>query len=90
MATHSQYPFERGEFHRFGSLDLPSIVAFVKLDSQPLIFVLSHPAPPIIESLTRHRNIQMQDLVTFVAEQNAIVIMAGDFNAASWSLFFKD
>ncbi len=90
IAIHSRYPFEWSEFHRFGSLDLPSIVALVKLDAQPLIFVLSHPAPPISETLTIHRNNQMQDLTTFIAEQNAMVIVAGDFNVTSWSPFFKD
>jgi endonuclease/exonuclease/phosphatase (EEP) superfamily protein YafD len=90
IAIHSRYPFERSEFHRFGSLDLPSIVALVKLDTQPLIFVLSHPTPPISETLTIHRNNQMQELTTFIAEQNAMVIVAGDFNVTSWSPFFKD
>ncbi len=90
IAFYSRYPIENSEFHRFGSLDLPSIVSYVKLDNQPLVFVLSHPVPPKSEGLTLHRNKHMQDLMAYVVEQDENTMVVGDFNSTSWSPFFKE
>jgi len=90
IALFSRYPFESSEIKPFGHFDLPSIVAQVTLDHQPVIIVLSHPVPPKSEGLTLHRNSHIHDLMTFVAEQDEIIMAAGDFNATSWSPFFKD
>jgi len=90
IALYSRYPLDDSEIHHFGHFDLPSIVAHLKIDHRPVLFLLSHLVPPRSGELTMHRNIQMHDLMTYAAEGDEIVLAAGDFNATSWSPFFMD
>ena len=89
IAFFSRYPLDRSEFLHFGSLGMPSIVATLELDNQPLNMIVSHPFPPKSKELTLLRNSHMEDLMTYAAEQRGNTIVAGDINSTSWSPFFK-
>ncbi|MEN8171717.1 MAG: endonuclease/exonuclease/phosphatase family protein [Chloroflexota bacterium] len=90
IALYSRYDLVNSEIQRFGQLDTPSIVAHLKIDQQPVVFILSHPVPPKTKWMTLQRSIQMTDLMTYAGELDEIVLAAGDFNATSWSPYYKD
>ena len=90
IALFSRIPLEKSAIHRFGRLDLPSIVATVNDKGIPITFVATHPVPPKSEQLTSHRNIHMSELADFISTLAGNIVLAGDLNATSWSPFFRE
>lgn len=90
IAFFSRISSDSLEVHRFGPTGVPTIVARFVLDSQNLIMIATHPAPPKTSFETEARNAQMRALASFVAIQKGTVILAGDLNMTSWSPFFGD
>lgn len=63
----------------------PSIVADIRHDGRQLLFVGTHPPPPLGARLAGIRDRQIAALGDLVAQRDRPAIVVGDFNATPWS-----
>ncbi len=90
IALYSRFPTKGVRIIYFGTWGLPSIHVQVILDEFPINLIVTHPVPPKGNSLTWQRNLQMSQLVEYLAEFETPIIVAGDLNATSWSPYFGE
>jgi endonuclease/exonuclease/phosphatase (EEP) superfamily protein YafD len=70
---------------------LPSIVATMELSGgQTVLFIGTHPLPPMGEENATDRNEQLINIAQFVAKQKQPVVLLGDLNITPWSPHFRD
>ena len=68
---------------------LPGIVVSMKFEKVELMFLGIHPAAPLSGEATRRRDESFDAVASIVEEADELVIVAGDFNATSWSSPFR-
>ena len=77
----------------FGSSEVPSIVAVMKLDGHPFTLVATHPLPPGGQEYSFCRNEQLELVAAYVrtnqTNQNPLILL-GDLNVSPWSPHYRD
>ena len=90
IALYSKYELTNPEEVDFsGSISL-SLQANVDVDGAEFLFIGTHPVPPMNESLFHGRNIQMAKLGELAFQFPGSLVLAGDLNTVTWSVWFKD
>ena len=88
IALYSRYPIADSQILYLSKWGLPAIVARVALGGEMVTLVVVHTVPPKTGMLTRVRNAQMAALTDSPARFPHPWMIAGDFNATSWSPYF--
>jgi endonuclease/exonuclease/phosphatase (EEP) superfamily protein YafD len=85
IALYSRLPLEAARIVRYGSADVPSIVARVELGGEAVTILATHPLPPRRLEYWRLRNEQLAAIAAARDELGDRVVVAGDFNASPFS-----
>jgi len=88
MALFSRLPWKSVATREFGSGGLPSIVARLEWQDEPLVLVGTHPMPPGGSSMWRLRNEQFAQIAAFCRTETDPLVVIGDLNSTSWSAWF--
>jgi endonuclease/exonuclease/phosphatase (EEP) superfamily protein YafD len=78
----SQIPFQKVQSSNF---DVPFINATLKLPEKPISIVTIHFFTPMTEWMFKNRNFEFLELGSIVNSGQNSMIVAGDFNASTWS-----
>ncbi len=70
-------------------LTIPGIVVTLPLGDAEIEVLGMHPLSPVSSNRNALRNQQLEAAATWAAEQSMPVVIAGDFNATSWSYGFS-
>lgn len=89
IALWSHRPFEESSTRFFGEAGLPSISVRLRVGSQPLSIVATHPLPPTSEESVGLRNEQLSELARYVTSLSGARVVIGDLNTTSWSPCFE-
>ncbi len=81
----SKYPFVNPSIQEWGSTGIPSIEVKLRIDSEILNVIATHPPPPIGKVSSALRNSQLQDIASHVKEMSGDTILLGDLNITMWS-----
>ncbi len=90
IGLYSRIPFEGVQTVELGEAQVPSIVARIRFDGQPLVIIATHPLPPADATYARLRNEQLLAVADLAQEQAVPVIVLGDLNITSWSPYFDE
>ncbi|MBJ2173464.1 endonuclease/exonuclease/phosphatase family protein [Aureibaculum sp. A20] len=74
----------------FDSSKVPSIVARLKIDNNPIDIIATHPFPPMGKRNFDIRNAHFKNLEKKTKELSENLIIIGDLNTSSYSKHFKD
>jgi len=85
----SKYPLSRTNVLSIGSACVPTIVADIHLPQGDVSVIGTHPVPPISAEYSKHRNLQLIELSSFVKKQKHPVLLIGDLNVSPWSYYFN-
>ncbi len=88
IALMSRLPLERVEIRQFSPTNLPSVIAVLSVDGQPVTIIGTHPLAPIERVYARLRNEQLGELARFILAQPTPVVLVGDLNTSPWSAYF--
>lgn len=89
IAVLSKTPLDEARFVLLSPIEVPSIVARLKVGGRPLTLVATHPVPPASAYLAADRDTHLAALPGLVREQAGPVVLAGDLNATPWSPVFR-
>jgi len=89
IALYSRLPLEEARIVRYGSADVPSIVAKVDVGGETVTILATHPLPPRRPWAWRMRNEQLAAIAVARDEFGDRLIVAGDFNASPFSPCMK-
>ncbi len=90
IAFYSRLPIDDAEIRRLGGTGLPTIRATVRIGSQQLTAVGTHPPPPMSRRAAAARNRQLADIARLARRTTGPVLVLGDLNVTPWSPFFTD
>ena len=79
--------------HRVESLadsSVPTIIASIEFDEQPLTVIGTHPLPPVGRLGSEIRNRHLRAIAELVPQLPTPLILLGDLNTTSWSPCFAD
>lgn len=89
IAVLSKTPLEEARFVLLSPVEVPSVVARLRVGGRPLSLVATHPLPPASAWHAADRDAQLAALAALVAELAPPVVVAGDLNATPWSPVFR-
>lgn len=89
IALFSQVPLSNANIQTIGKAGLPSIIAMLNIDNQPLSIIASHPLPPIGSEFFDKRNEQLDALANSALSLQNPVILIGDLNISMWSSYYE-
>jgi endonuclease/exonuclease/phosphatase (EEP) superfamily protein YafD len=89
IAFFSKHPFNSDETSLIGQGEPPSIFTEIQMDGEILHFVGTHPVPPVTIGAAERRNIQIAGIFDYVANLDGNILVAGDFNATTWSPYLS-
>lgn len=90
IALLSRLPFSSTEVVTLGPYRKPSIIARLELDEKLLTIVGTHAPPPFDRQSTEIRDRQIAEIIQLIATLPGPFLLAGDFNATSWSKGIRD
>ena len=67
-----------------------SLFAVLDVEGQPIQIVVVHPPPPAGRDLFVQRNATIAALATYASQQQGSLVVMGDFNATSWSMYIQN
>lgn len=85
MALFSRVPLEDARLMWLGPAQVPSATARINLGGRELLFVGTHPVPPISAATTQARDEQLALLAAYASASGLPVLLAGDLNTTPWS-----
>ena len=85
IALYSRLPLGDARIVRYGSADVPSIVARVELGGEGVTILATHPLPPRVPWAWRMRNEQLAAIASARDELGNRLVIAGDLNASPFS-----
>lgn len=89
IAVFSRIPLKKTDVVKFGKAGLPSIMADLSIEGNKIRLIGTHPMPPLGSEMLSMRDSQMDDMASFIKNQNVPVILAGDLNMTMWSPDFE-
>jgi endonuclease/exonuclease/phosphatase (EEP) superfamily protein YafD len=91
IAVYSKWPLENVEEFNYGSdVDAPSILCEMILGTRRIQIAAVHTLSPLSRNRFEIRNSQLRNLAIRVKSNPNPHIVAGDFNATTWSPFIRD
>lgn len=92
IALYSKIPFDSLDELELADSEVPTLLARVTVDGRSLVFIGTHPLPPISRDYAGFRNRQLAALGELAAREalKGSVVIAGDLNTTSWSPLFGD
>ncbi|CAA6678361.1 MULTISPECIES: endonuclease/exonuclease/phosphatase family protein [unclassified Lentimonas] len=91
LALYSKHPIDNGMIPSFGSNELPTIEAAIRLPKQTLHLIGTHPLPPVSKENSDSRNQQLTSIAAHIQNtSHDYQIVTGDLNCTPWSFIFKD
>lgn len=85
MVLLSRVPIEEARVMWLGPSQVPSVTARVNHAGRELLFVGTHPVPPLGAAAARARDEQLELLAAYASASGLPVLLAGDLNATPWS-----
>jgi endonuclease/exonuclease/phosphatase (EEP) superfamily protein YafD len=85
IALLSRLPFISSDVVTLGPYGKPSIIARLELDGKPLTLIGTHAPPPFDREGTETRDHQIAEIIQLLPTLPSPILLAGDFNATSWS-----
>lgn len=89
IAVLSRVPLKALGLVSYGSADVPSVEGRFLLGGQEVLFVATHPVPPIGTQMFRWRNEGLRELAA-VAAAAPLCVLAGDLNSTPWSPDYRE
>lgn len=89
IALFSRLPLQREEIIYLGDEGVPSVKAEIDLGTTNILFVGTHPVPPVRKIGQWYRNEQLRAIAEYLAKSPRPVILLGDLNVTPWSTHFK-
>jgi len=89
IALYSKFKINSQETLIFDRNNIPSIKVSVDYNGEEITVVGTHPVPPTSPDLADSRNNHLQKLGEYIQRQQGSVVVAGDFNIATWSSRFQ-
>lgn len=89
LALFSKFPFTRCEIRQVGDAEVPTIIAEVVREHQPLTLIATHLLPPGGAENTHLRNDHLSQLPAIVRQASSPVLLLGDLNATPWCVPFQ-
>ncbi|MFC1599257.1 endonuclease/exonuclease/phosphatase family protein [Candidatus Omnitrophota bacterium] len=74
---------------RYFEVEVPSIVAKIKLEEAAVSIVFTHPVPPADRHYYLHRNRQLRSIAASRDEFGDKLIVIGDLNTTNWSYHYQ-
>lgn len=79
IAFYSQLPIEDSQVVSFKDSELPTIVARVRVNGEPITVISTHPLPPVNALYTARRNQHLQDLAVLINSIDGPKLVLGGF-----------
>lgn len=90
IALFSRRPLINDKVIRLGSASVPSLVSELRVGTNSVLLLGTHPLPPGSSEYARLRNEQLKQVATYVRDQTLPVVVFGDLNTTPWSPCFTD
>lgn len=84
----SRYPILSASADNLGTTT-HSLFAVLEVEGRPIQVVVVHPPPPAGRDLFAQRNATIAALATYASQQQDSLVVMGDFNATSWSIYIQ-
>ncbi|MBE7384042.1 MAG: endonuclease/exonuclease/phosphatase family protein [Leptolyngbya sp. SIO1E4] len=88
IVVYSRYALEDIEIQFFGDDRFPSLVGKVNVNNRPLLFVGTHPPPPVKPSFFHARNQQLDLIGQHLQTAQQPQLLIGDLNLSMWSPYY--
>nr|WP_255490857.1 endonuclease/exonuclease/phosphatase family protein [Spartinivicinus marinus] len=85
----SRYPIDNLQIQHFGPDRLPSITGVVLWNQFKIQLLITHPVPPMSQSMAISRDLQLEDIAWWLKYQSNPVVLLGDLNTTPWGYSFK-
>ena len=85
IAMYSKYPFESVKEVKWGTSNLPSIMATISITGQLVTVIATHPLPPVGNDYYHSRNSQIDKVAEVSRNHQGPLILIGDLNVTMWS-----
>ncbi len=85
----SKLPLSKSEVVEIGQSGVPTILTTLHTSQGEISFIGTHPLPPIGNSYSKSRNLQLQALSSVVEKQKHPALLIGDLNTTPWSPHFQ-
>lgn len=90
LGLFSKFPFIITELAEFGEAKVPSVVARLELNGQPITIIGTHPPPPKKAWMAHQRDAQLKEIARSIANQPGPAMLLGDLNLSPWSPHFQE
>ncbi|MEM8865009.1 MAG: endonuclease/exonuclease/phosphatase family protein [Planctomycetota bacterium] len=90
VAFYTRMPTRELQIREFGGGEVPSVVAEIDWQGEPLTIVGAHPLPPMSARQSAMRNNQLAAIGEFVSELPHAAVVLGDLNITPFSPHFRD
>jgi len=84
----SRIPFTEAGVWHLEDRKRPSVVAQLAFRERPLTIIGMHPSAPMRPNRIKRRNLQINQMASFVAAQSSSIMLMGDLNMTPWSPYF--
>ncbi|MCG3206182.1 MAG: hypothetical protein KCHDKBKB_02911 [Elusimicrobia bacterium] len=85
----SRVPLDKATIKRFSRVDIPTVLASIKLDGRAIDIIHTHPLPPGNPETFAIRNEQLENIGNYRKELGKTLIVMGDLNVSPWSPHFQ-
>lgn len=87
IAIYSQFPLKHTSTNLYGNSDKPILSADLNINKQLIHLIATHPAMPL--NSFQDRNLELDQIATYLESLNQPVILAGDLNITMWSPYYR-
>ncbi len=89
LTLYSKVPIVEAALEFFGASGVPTLVATLDVQGQPLTFALTHLAPPFGPALSEMRNSHLVEMAPRMRQLPHPLVLCGDFNLTPFSGHFE-
>ncbi len=89
IAVLSKTPLEEADTLHLSPIEVPSILARLKVRGRPFTLLATHPLPPTSARYAAERDEQLENAGKMLANLERPVVLAGDLNSTPWSPPFR-
>lgn len=89
ISIYSRLPLENASIELFGTAQVASLLADIKVQGQSVSMIVAHPLTPTTQRGFQQRNKQLEAIGSYVSQVKKPVVVVGDLNITMWSPFYK-
>lgn len=89
-AIFSKTPLDKGDSQVYSQAGLPTLLASVEYEAQPVTIVCTHPLAPASQQNFLYQNEQLKNMAQARPGWGKSVVLMGDLNTNSWAQKFND